>query len=69
MSRRITATLTGLLLLLTVAACGSDSKTPVASGDQATTTVASGFPVTIGDVTIAERPTAIVSLSPTATET
>jgi iron complex transport system substrate-binding protein len=68
-SRRITATLTGLLLLLTVAACGSDSKTPVASGAQATTTVASGFPVTIGDVTIAERPTAIVSLSPTATET
>jgi iron complex transport system substrate-binding protein len=69
--RRLTAALTGLLLLVAVAACGSDSNTPLASGDQ-TTTAATGFPVTLtspaGELTLAEKPMAIVSLSPSATE-
>ncbi len=51
--------------LLSTAACatGTDpTPTPAASGTTA-------FPVTVGSVTLAAKPTHIVSLSPTATET
>jgi iron complex transport system substrate-binding protein len=55
------------VLLLLIAGCGSDS------GDgggttPATATTTAGFPVTVGDVTLAAQPTRIVSLSPTVTE-
>ncbi|MCU1378550.1 MAG: hypothetical protein JWN29_1533 [Acidimicrobiales bacterium] len=75
MPRRTLAALTGLLLMFTVVACGSDSSPSVASGGTSTTTAAAdaAFPVTLttpaGTVTIADQPKAIVSLSPTATET
>lgn len=62
-----------------VAACGSGTKsgsahsTGPAPGSPATTSSAAQFPVTLkaanGSVTIAAKPTSIVSLSPTATET
>jgi iron complex transport system substrate-binding protein len=55
-------------VLVLLASCGEPS-TPVGSGPSPTS---AGFPVTIrtsgGSVTIQERPTRIVSLSPTATE-
>lgn len=69
-----------LLLLLLAAACGSDgTTTTIASSDSTTTTVGAttatvetGFPVTVqaanGAVEIASMPTAIISLSPSATE-
>ena len=57
------------VLFLLFASCG-ESTTPQASPE--TPSPASAFPITIpaanGDVTIAERPERIVSLSPTATE-
>jgi iron complex transport system substrate-binding protein len=68
MSRRISAVLTGLLLTFALVACGSDDD-PTAGGAQAATKDAAAFPVTIDGTTIAERPKAIVSLSPSATET
>lgn len=76
--RRLQAAATAGLLALLLGACGSDAET-VATDAVATETVvdtvADGatFPVTItagnGPVTIAARPAAIISLSPTATET
>lgn len=70
MNRRPLAALSGLLLVVSLAACGSDDST-ASETDATTTTAASAaaFPVTVGDVTIDEQPEAIVSLSPTATET
>jgi len=70
--RRPLAALSGLLLVVSLAACGSDDKASSAASDDATATTAAAaaaFPVTIGDVTIDEQPEAIISLSPTATET
>jgi iron complex transport system substrate-binding protein len=64
-------------IALFAAACGDGGSAPAASvageqGSGSTGAAASPFPVTIatvaGDVTLAERPTRIVSLSPTATE-
>ncbi|MCU1483459.1 MAG: hypothetical protein JWN67_205 [Actinomycetia bacterium] len=75
MHRRLLAATSGVLLVLTLAACGSDSPSPASSGDSTTTTAAANaeFPVTIttpaGDVTIEKAPTAIVSMSPSSTET
>lgn len=74
MHRRLLAATSGVLLVLTLAACGSDSPTAASSGgDTATTAASADFPVTLttpaGDVTIEEAPTAIVSLSPSSTET
>jgi cobalamin transport system substrate-binding protein len=73
-SRRALAALVATLAALSAAACSS-SATPASSsaGGQTTTTgTAARFPVTVhaanGSVTIARKPTAIVSLSPTATE-
>lgn len=68
-----------LALLLSAAACGGGSTATTSTADAAATTVGettttedSGFPVTIqaanGAVEVAERPTAIISLSPTSTE-
>ena len=59
-------------LALLVAACGDDDTADAASDTTAPSRVDSTFPVTISsggvDTEIAERPEAIVSLSPTATE-
>ena len=69
-----------LVLMLVLAACGSDGgTTTIASVDSTTTTVGetattadSGFPVTVqaanGAVEITAMPSAIISLSPSATE-
>jgi iron complex transport system substrate-binding protein len=76
--RRITLILT----LLALVACGTEGGSPTAAGEVATTSAAApdstttaseaGFPVTVeaanGEVTIAQSPTRIVSLAPTATE-
>ena len=68
-----------LALLLSAAACGGESTATTSTADAAatpvgetTTTEDSGFPVTVqaanGAVEVVERPTAIISLSPTSTE-
>jgi iron complex transport system substrate-binding protein len=69
-----------LALLLLVAACGGGSTattsatvdTTTTTADETTTTEDADFPVTIeaanGAIEIAEKPTAIISLSPTGTE-
>ena len=65
-ARRFTAL--SLPLLLALAACGSPAEEPAA--DQSSST--GEFPVTVadarGDVTIEEKPTRIISLSPSLTE-
>lgn len=67
----------GAVVVLTIlAACSSSATTPAPGSDDGTTTTigatGTAFPVTVaaanGDVTLDERPQAIVSLSPTATE-
>lgn len=58
---------TAVLAAIVVTGCGSSSsKTAAASAT--TTKAAAAFPVTVGSVTLATKPTHIVSLSPTATE-
>jgi iron complex transport system substrate-binding protein len=62
-----------LALAALLAGCGSSSSSPSAAGHTSgTTTASSGFPVTVtaanGTVKVSKKPTAIVSLSPTATE-
>ena len=68
-----------LALLLSAAACGGESTATTSTAAAAatpvgetTTTEDSGFPVTVqaanGAVEVVERPTAIISLSPTSTE-
>jgi len=72
-----------ILALLLVAACATDATSTTSTAESVATTPAadpaagssapgSGFPVTVvadnGEITIEERPVAIVSLSPTATE-
>lgn len=71
MSRRPIAALLGLLLSLTLVACGDDTESPETS--PTTEPSAATFPITLttpaGEVTIESEPQAIVSLSPTTTET
>jgi iron complex transport system substrate-binding protein len=72
-TRRTLATLVALLATVSLlAACGSDDKT-TAAADSTSTTGAAAFPVDVtasnGQITIADRPTRIVSLSPSSTET
>ncbi|WP_433793016.1 ABC transporter substrate-binding protein [Actinoplanes sp. CA-252034] len=65
MKRLFTAAIAASALLLTGCA-GDDPKptvTPTASG-----AATAAYPVTVGTVTLAERPAKIISLSPTATE-
>jgi iron complex transport system substrate-binding protein len=60
------------IVALLAAACGSDRPQEPAAGGSSSPAQESSFPVTIeadnGSVTIEEEPSAIVSLSPTATE-
>ena len=75
-SRRALAALVASLAAFSVAACSSSKSSspssPPATGGASSSAAAAQFPVTVhaanGDVTIARMPTAIVSLSPTATE-
>jgi iron complex transport system substrate-binding protein len=75
-SRRTLTALVASVTALTVAACSSsNSSSPSsapATGGGSSSSAAAQFPVTVhaasGDVTITRKPTAIVSLSPTATE-
>lgn len=74
-SRRALAALVATLAAGTAAACSSTSSNqspPPATGGRPSSSAPAQFPVTVhaanGDVTISRRPTAIVSLSPTATE-
>jgi iron complex transport system substrate-binding protein len=60
-------TLTVLAALTACSSSGSGNADTVTPGTSAT--VSSGtFPVTVGDITLSQRPTHIVSLSPTATD-
>jgi iron complex transport system substrate-binding protein len=69
-TKRLWLPLLAALPLSLVVGCGTSSVSPPASSTSAVG--AAGFPVTVqtagGAVTIASRPAAIVSLSPTATE-
>jgi cobalamin transport system substrate-binding protein len=59
------ATAVSAAAALALAGCASDSTTqPAASA----TSGAAAFPATVGDTTVSQRPTKIVSLSPSATE-
>jgi iron complex transport system substrate-binding protein len=58
----VAATLTGLL-----AGCGS-STNPTGAPSSAAAAAAASFPATAGGVTLSQRPTHIVSLTPTGTE-
>lgn len=74
LTRRAAAALAAPIALALLAACGSGETTSAATPDPTTASVtASSFPITVsaanGEVTIAEQPTKIVSLAPTATET
>jgi iron complex transport system substrate-binding protein len=66
---RLAALVAALAVLATLTACGSDATTEAKA---TTSTTAGGYPVTVrgtnGDVTVAARPSHIVSMSPTATE-
>lgn len=75
----ITQVLTRRLLAVALAACfmaaacsSTTTKTPAGSGSPGRASASSAFPVSVtaanGTVHVAKRPTAIVSLSPTATE-
>jgi iron complex transport system substrate-binding protein len=74
-SRRIRLALSGVVLAVALAACGSSSPGTSKASSSPTTVrpSAASFPVTIhgssGDLTITKAPTHIVSMSPTATET
>jgi iron complex transport system substrate-binding protein len=54
-----------LVTLFAVAACSSTTNNPAPASS---TSGPADFPVTVGSVTLTQRPTHIVSLSPTATE-
>jgi len=60
---RTIAAITTAALIALAAGCGSTTESPQAEQ------TAAGFPVTVGSVTLEQRPERIVSLSPTATET
>ncbi len=76
--RAVTISIIGSLLLGALAACGSSTTGPQAatsagaSGNASAGASAAGFPVTVtafgNNVTITHRPTAIISLSASATE-
>ena len=75
MLHRPLAALLAVLLALVLQACGGgdDSASPPATSSAAVETVAApAFPVTVeadnGSLTLEERPEAVISLSPTATE-
>lgn len=72
MFRRSLMALAAVLLAFVLFGCGSGTGSSPSSGSSAPAGAIPAFPVTIhapnGDVTLAERPTRIVSLSPTATE-
>jgi iron complex transport system substrate-binding protein len=75
LTRRLTVPAALAALTVTAAACGSTSQasnTGATSGSSRAASTAPGFPVSIaaanGTVKVASRPTAILSLSPTATE-
>jgi iron complex transport system substrate-binding protein len=72
-SHRVLSALQALLVVLALAACGGSGEDPVPADTGAAPTEApSGFPVTVtganGELAVPERPTRVVSLSPTATE-
>lgn len=70
--RRALTALVASLAALCAAACSSSGNPAPSSTSGTTTAAAASFPVSVaaagGNVTIAHKPTAIVSLSPTATE-
>ena len=66
MKRLLTTALAATALLVT-AACGNDQGTEPSSGGTPSADAAA-YPVTVGDLTLPQRPEKIVSLSATATE-
>ena len=66
MKRLLTAAFAATALLVT-AACGNDQGTEPSSGGTPSAGAAA-YPVTVGDLTLPQRPEKIVSLSATATE-
>jgi iron complex transport system substrate-binding protein len=66
MKRVLTAVLAATAMVLTAGGCGDKSATP--SQGPASASAATGFPVTVGSLTLTQQPEKIVSLSPTGTE-
>jgi iron complex transport system substrate-binding protein len=66
MTRAVRTTVALVATLTLVAACGDDDPSSSTEGTDAP--VASGFPATVGEVTVDQAPQNIVSLSPSATE-
>jgi iron complex transport system substrate-binding protein len=67
MKRVLTAALAATTLLL-AGACGDSSEPAGGSPSSAAVSAAASYPVTVGDLTLDQRPEKIVSLSATATE-
>ncbi|MCM4079312.1 ABC transporter substrate-binding protein [Paractinoplanes hotanensis] len=67
MKRALTAALAVTTLLL-AGACGGNDDTTGPAGGQPSGAAAASYPVTVGDLTLDQRPEKIVSLSATATE-
>ena len=63
----LAALLTPLIAGLVLTGCSS-SKTTDGGAKPAASANAGTFPVTVGDITLAAKPTRIVSMSPTATD-
>nr|WP_221379838.1 ABC transporter substrate-binding protein [Actinoplanes polyasparticus] len=67
MKRALITALAATTLLL-AGACGGNDDTAGPTGDQPSGAAAASYPVTVGDLTLDQRPEKIVSLSATATE-
>ncbi|MBL7260904.1 ABC transporter substrate-binding protein [Paractinoplanes lichenicola] len=67
MKRVLTAALAATTLLV-AGACGGNDDTTEPSGTTPSSAAAAAYPVTVGDLTLEQRPEKIVSLSSTATE-
>lgn len=59
---------TALTIAVVIPGCGDDPASSTDPGGDPTASPGGGFPVTVGDLTVEEQPTSIVSLSPAVTE-
>lgn len=59
---------TALTIAVVIPGCGDDPASSTDPGGDPIASPGGGFPVTVGDLTVEEQPTSIVSLSPAVTE-